>query len=162
MIRDEKYKQGIEKFPSVLVIVFLWCLAIFVISGGYILITEPLAEHSMPLFYLILFMHAGMILNIVKKLKLFERISFDVKSIDYGAVIKNSLLGFIFGVFACIIILGLYVYIVLVYGMAAVANRPLYGWEWIMKLGVITMSIACLLYVISGIKEGVKYGRETH
>ena len=162
MIKNEKYREGIEKFPSSLVIVFLWCLAIFAVSGGYMLITEPLAGHSMPLFYLILFMHAGMILSIAKKLKFLKYISFNTKNIDYGALIKNGLLGFLFGIFACIIIFVLYVYLVLVYGMAAVANRPLYGWEWIIKVGVITMSIVCLLYMISGIKEGIKYGCETH
>lgn len=162
MIRDEKYGQGIEKLASTLVLVFLWCLAIFLVSGVYMLMTEPLAEHSMPLFYLILVMHVGMILNTVKKLKLFEQISFNAKSINYGAVIKYSLLGFLFGISCCVIVLILYVFLVVVYGMSDVANRPLYGAGWIIRLGIVTMFIICLTYMISGIKEGIKYGCQVH
>lgn len=154
---DEKYRWEIEKFPLVLAIVFLWCLAIFIVSGGYMAMTEPLAEHSAPLFYIILFMHLAMFLNVWKKLRIFRSITINIKRINYIKLIKYSVLGFLFGLSCCVIILILYVFLVLAYGMSDVANRPLYGGEWIVRLGIITISIICVSCTISGIKEGIKY-----
>jgi len=138
-------------------ITVLWALILLLVSWAYSHFAN-LYGLDIVIFFVILLVNLLALIILIDQLNLFEKIEVEKNAIRknmVGLSILYGILGLIFGVLSCILIVAGHILIYLVGGLAFVANRLMFGPYDIML--VIILASVLIAYVATGIKEGTLY-----
>lgn len=166
--------QTIKKFNRAYLVVLFWSIGIVLFFTIYevsvnmlinkgLLVKNSSADYSMPIFYIVLLMSIIMLTAEIKFLEIFKWMpaSRHNKKINLKDMTRYVVIGSLFGLSYSTIILAMGIYFILEIGMSALAMHPIYGDNILFFFGVVLLIAEIIVGILTGLKEGIKYGSQS-